>query len=193
VLRKRAHTNLALEPAPLQKEHIMKKNILIILAVLLASSFATLAAVGETSSDALNVNTAIQGQNEILVSTSALSISTWASNSYTERTITSTEVGNSTSVGYVNVKSNNRSGYELAVTATPLTSGAFTIDYALAVGSAGFDTASTTNAGNKITVTSLTGLTVTPYEILVTVDKNDYDNQPSGDYSGDITFNYTAK
>lgn len=171
----------------------MKKNILIILAVLLASSFATLAAVDGTSSDALNVNTAIQGQNEILVSTSALSISTWASNSYTERTITSTEVGNSTSVGYVNVKSNNRSGYELAVTATPLASGSFTIDYALAVGDADYDTASTTNAGNKITVTSLTGLTVTPYEILVTVDSSDYANQPSGDYSGDITFNYTAK
>ncbi len=169
----------------------MRKNSIALLLVLTLSIVAAFAA----TEDDLNVTTHVTGQNEILVHSIALTKTTWAApaNPITYA-ISDTEVGSATKVGYINVKTNNRNGYSLAITADPLASGTFEIDYLVAVGSASYDTASATNAANTITVGSgvITGLTVTAYEVDVTVDATQYADAPSGDYSGNIYFNYTA-
>jgi len=169
----------------------MKKNILAVLMVITLSSFAAFAA---TSGD-LNVSTSVSGQNEIMVHSIALTKETWAAPANPiSATILANEVGSAKQVGYVNVKTNNRKGYALTVTADKLASDTFEIDYLVNMGSASFNTASASNTENTITVANgvITGLTVTPYEVSVTVDQTQYDNSPSGLYEGNIYFNYVA-
>ena len=169
----------------------MKKNILAVLLVITVSTFAAFAATDGT----LNVATQVSGQNEIMVHSIALTKETWAAPANPiSATIADNEVGSAKQVGYVNVKTNNRKGYALTVTADKLASDTFKIDYLVNMGSASFNTALASNTSNTITVANgvITGLTVTPYEVSVTVDQTQYDNSPSGLYEGNIYFNYVA-
>ena len=169
----------------------MKKNILAVLLVITVSTFAAFAATDGT----LNVATQVSGQNEIMVHSIALTKETWAAPANPiSATIADNEVGSAKQVGYVNVKTNNRKGYALTVTADKLASDTFEIDYLVNMGSASFNTALASNTSNTITVANgvITGLTVTPYEVSVTVDQTQYDNSPSGTYEGFIYFNYVA-
>ena len=168
----------------------MKKILTITLyltTITLLSTFAV------DATDELTVNTAILGQNEILLSTTPLAINSWVDGNYTSRAIEANEIGTLTNIGYINVKTNNRAGYDLEVTATPLISDTFRIDYALSAGSASYDTSAATNESNTISVNEITGLIVTPYALSILVDSNDYNSQPAGNYTGTVTFNYTAK
>jgi hypothetical protein len=170
----------------------MKKSILAVLLILTVSTFAAFAV---TDSGTLNVATQVSGQNEIMVHSIALTKETWAAPANPiSATILANEVGSAKQVGYVNVKTNNRKGYALTVTAGKLASDTFEIDYLVNMGSASFNTALASNTSNTITVANgvITGLTVTPYEVSVTVDQTQYDNSPSGTYEGNIYFNYVA-
>lgn len=175
-----------------ERNCIMKKSILAVLLILTVSTFAAFAV---TDSGTLNVATQVSGQNEIMVHSIALTKETWAAPANPiSATILANEVGSAKQVGYVNVKTNNRKGYALTVTAGKLASDTFEIDYLVNMGSASFNTALASNTSNTITVANgvITGLTVTPYEVSVTVDQTQYDNSPSGTYEGNIYFNYVA-
>ena len=171
----------------------MKKSIIAVLLIITVSTFAAFAAV--TDSGTLNVATQVSGQNEIMVHSIALTKETWAAPANPiSATILANEVGSAKQVGYVNVKTNNRKGYSLTVTADKLASDTFEIDYLVNMGSASFNTALASNTANTITVANgvVTGLTVTPYAVSVTVDQTQYNNSHSGTYEGSIYFNYVA-
>ena len=173
-----------------KRDYAMKKIVTIFLYLTTFALFSTFAV---DATDELSVNTAVQGQNEILLSTTPLAINSWTDGNYTSREIESNEIGTLTPIGYINVKTNNRAGYDLVITATPLMSDSFRIDYALNIGPASYDTSAATNTANTISVTDITGLTVTPYALSILVDSSDYNSQPAGNYVGNVTFNYTAK
>lgn len=104
--------------------------------------------------------------------------------------------GNVAFSAYISTLSNNRKGYSVMMSATPLTSTSesftATINYTVSSGGASFFTKTDTNAVEVIEVTNLTELDTESLPISVAVERNEYDSAVAGTYVGTITFEYIA-
>ncbi|MDY0289706.1 MAG: hypothetical protein RBR15_12845 [Sphaerochaeta sp.] len=174
----------------------MKKTFfatLLILIIATTSAFAV--------KDSFDVTTKIEGIG--LMKVSALEIKDSTAQAYAD----AKEFGNlgiSTSgdqsfFAYLTTLSNNRSGFEVTMLATPMTStvGSATsyIDYTVECGLDKITTAgatTTTTAVKIIDVDSLAALTGDSQQIRLSVDKTTFDAAVSGEYVGTVTFNYKA-
>jgi hypothetical protein len=112
------------------KEYKMKK-LLAILMVLVLVSGALFAAAEDTGlSDSMTITTTVIGVQSIKLSTEPLAVNGWTGSDLTTFGFTSTtaEAVPEAQSGYVNLRTNNRLGYYIVVTALPLKSSTVTTE-----------------------------------------------------------------
>lgn len=96
---------------------------------------------------------------------------------------------------YISAISNNRGGYTITMSATPLTSEGTppaTINYIVSVADASYDTKSNTADVVVITTESLSALDVESLPISVRLYRSEYDSAVAGTYTGTVTFHYVS-
>ena len=179
----------------LLKEHNMKKTIIATLLILLIAS-ASIFAVA----DSFNVTTTVGEIGLMKVSKLAIAANTSQafsdSGDFIELVIENS--GEQTFEAYLTTLSNKRSGYEVTMKATPMTSAATPttyIDYTVGCGTGTITTNGASTSTTPVTiidVTSLTELTGSSEAITLSVDETTYEAAVSGSYTGTVTFNYTA-
>ena len=109
--------------------------------------------------------------------------------------------GNVSIGAYISAISNNRGGYTITMSATPLTSAGTppaTINYKVSVlntatsTSVSYDTKSNTTDVEVINVGSLSALDVKSLPISVQLYRSEYDSAVAGTYTGTVTFHYVS-
>ena len=103
--------------------------------------------------------------------------------------------GNVSFSAFVSTLSNNRAGYTIKMSATPLTSEGTppaTINYIVTVEDVPFDTKEDTIAVDVFTVQSLGELNVESLPISVRLYRDEFDSAVAGTYIGSVTFEYVA-
>ncbi|WP_320129010.1 hypothetical protein [uncultured Sphaerochaeta sp.] len=182
----------------------MKKNIIALLTVALFTSLSLFATVTtETLPDAKNLtlNTSIAGINYMALTQDAIGGNTVAAyntviaHPVSDKTITSS--ANTGTIAYLNVLSNRRTGFKVTMTATALagTSGNnYKINYTVTAGSnATFNTANgSSNVNNTVSSSNLTGLTGYSYAVSAQVNAAEYAAALEDNYTGTVTFTYSA-
>ena len=181
--------------ATLLKEHNMKKTIIATLLILLIAS-ASIFAVA----DSFNVTTTVGEIGLMKVSSAEItgntSLAYTNSGDFTELVIENS--GAQTFEAYLTTLSNKRSGYEVTMKATPMTSAATPttyIDYTVGCGTGTITTTGATTPATAVTIidiASLTELTGASKAITLSVDSATFEAAVSGSYTGTVTFNYTA-
>lgn len=174
----------------------MKKTFIATLLILIIATTSAFAV-----QDSFDVTTKIEGIG--LMKVSKLAIVSNTSQAYADSGAFG-DLGISTSgdqsfSAYLTTLSNNRSGFEVTMLATPMTStvGSATsyIDYTVECGLDKITTAGTSTtltAVKIIDVNSLAALTGDSKQIKLSVDKDTFDAAVSGEYLGTVTFNYKA-
>jgi hypothetical protein len=185
----------------------MKKNLIALLIVALVT--VGLFAATNPSNAEFTVKTTIDGINDMRITKTPVALSTFdtANNLFTELSIggaTGAAVDTTTGVvtfnAYISTRSNNRKGYTVKLSATPMTSApsgqtSAEINYTVAVAgdeAGSFDTAEDTTAVEVIVVESLSAVGVESRKISLTVDADEYTTAVEGTYTGIVTFNYIA-
>lgn len=110
-----------------------------------------------------------------------------------------TAPGSQTFSAYLSAMSNNRKGYTVSMSATPMKSSitgladAY-INYTVTVNNKSITTTGSQPASDVdvITVSSLTGLSVQSHKIALSVDSGTFNAAVQGQYSGTVTFTYTS-
>lgn len=196
MLRKKAHETKTCTGAGLLKEHKMKKTFMASLLILIIAS-ASIFAV----QDSFEVTTTIGEIGYMKVSELAIAGNT--SQAYADTglfgDLTISTSGPQTFSAYLTTLSNKRTGYEVTMIATPMTStvGSATsyINYTVGCGTGSITTngaSTTTTAVKVVDVNSLVALTGDSKQITLSVDKPSFDAAVSGTYTGTVTFNYSA-
>jgi hypothetical protein len=182
----------------------MKKNLIALLVIALVS--VGLFAVDPTAG--FDVTASVGATNEIKVTKIAVTTAAafdLATNAFgSSHTVTAG--GPQTGLAaYVSTKSNNRGGYTISMSATSMKSGAqgetpayinYTVSVTAGSEVSSITTTSGTTAASKtdfITVSSLNALTVQSYLIELSVNATEFTNAVEGEYSGNITFTFSAK
>ena len=198
MLRKKALLeNLAQELEKPIKELKMKKNIVALLIVALVASFSLFAVPNAN----LNLSTTITGINYMALTATELTTSTVAAYNTAAQSIvgskTITSSGSTGTIAYLSILSNNRKGFEVAISAAPLASAtdgnSYEINYVVSAGSASYDTSAATNASNKLTGPVIAGLQAYSYAVSVNVNAAEYAAALEDTYTAAVTFTYTAK
>lgn len=183
----------------------MKKNLIALLIV-------ALVAVGlfaDPANSTFEVKTTITGINEMGITKTAMTLSDFdltATNLFSTLTIGGTggsalaTDGAVTFDAYISTRSNNRSGYTVKVSATPMVTAAVgqttpKINYTVAVAgteNGSYSTATGGDAASVITIASLTATDVQSRKISLTVNMTDYAAAVEGSYTGTVTFEYKS-
>lgn len=180
----------------------MRKNLIITLLLILS---AALLAAADPSPATFSVSTKISAVNDMKITSGEVDEDTY---SEPDNTFSGTvsivgsgpnqnmdESGNVNFTAYVSAISNNRVGYTVLMSATPLISEGTPpaiINYTVTVNEVPYDTTGTPAAVAVITVESLDELSVESLPISVVVYRNQFDNAVAGTYTGSVTFEYTA-
>jgi len=177
----------------------MRKNLIITLLLAIAFTFSVAA---DDPSASFNVSTSISAINNMKISNTEVTPTTFgdASTTFsgTVAIIATGEDANMDSSGaidltaYISTLSNNRNGYSITMSATPLSSDGATINYTVTVNNVTFATKSETNPKTILTVESLSELDTESLPISVMVVRSEYDSAVQGTYTGTVTFNYVA-
>ena len=187
----------------------MRKNLIIMLLLTIALTLPITAA--EPPSAAFTVSASISAINDMKVSNDVVTTETFGSTSTsfseTVAIIGSGEGANMDGDGYIDFTayisaiSNNRGGYTIRMSATPLTSAGTppaTINYKVSVlntatsTSVSYDTKSNTTDVEVINVGSLSALDVKSLPISVQLYRSEYDSAVAGTYTGTVTFHYVS-
>ncbi|NLK14071.1 MAG: hypothetical protein GX313_04925 [Spirochaetales bacterium] len=184
----------------------MKKNLVALLLVLAVVSVGLFAEPDITKT--FNLTTSVQGVNKMKITAAEFTGSPGQFDGAEEAvTHVVSTYGNQQSIGSDSLKawlstiSNNRAGYTVKMTATPLKSvveGQTTayIDYTVTVNNKSIATqgSSTTNPAfqNVITVASLAGVARQSHQLTIVVDQTTFEAAVEGEYTGTVTFDYTA-
>jgi len=186
----------------------MKKTIaiLLILVIGMVGVFAAIDAPDPNSVDTkLTLKTSVSSILETKLLTTKLSALTRAafetdtsSTNLNGKDVTVARGDANKSIGFLYVMSNYIPGYTLSLDGKALRSAAdvdeegTTIKYTISAGSATLDLVTPTNDFD-LKISPLSGLTVTEYEVKVTLDSTTYDlAQAADDYTADVTFTFTA-
>lgn len=185
----------------------MKNKILIILltVALVASGFLM---ADPTSS--FDITTTVAGINQMKLTKAAFSGTNLSSAAAFEGNLSEGPAGWSVTAGgpqsglaaHISTLSNNRAGYTVTMSATPMKSTINSVDayinYIVSTVStdgteaSSYNTKTDSTAVDVITVSSLDGLTGTSREISITVNADEFAAAVKGSYTGKITFTYTA-
>ncbi|NBK22602.1 MAG: hypothetical protein EOM68_11300 [Spirochaetia bacterium] len=173
----------------------MKK---ITLAILLILAMATTSIFAVT--DSFSVTTTVAELGLIKVTKTAIGSSTLAAYNalvdYDELTVTA--AGSQTFTAYMTTLSNKRTGYNVKLSATAMTStvGAATsyINYTVTTNGVSVTTngAAVITPATVITVASLTAISGDSKLITLSVDPTTFNAAVSGTYVGNVTFTFTA-
>ncbi len=180
----------------------MRKNLIITLLLILS---ATLLTAADPSPATFSVSTKISAVNDMKITNTQVDEDTY---SEPDNTFSGTVSivgsgpdqnmdanGNVDFTAYVSAISNNRVGYTVLMSATPLISEGeppAIINYTVTVNEVPYDTTGTPAAVSVITVESLDELSVESLPISVRVDRDQFDSAVAGTYTGSVTFEYTA-
>ena len=181
----------------------MRKNLIIKLLLTIALTLPITAA--EPPSAAYIVSASIGALNDKTITSTLVNEETYGNSGNTfggsVTIIGSGEGANMDSSGnvsigaYISAISNNRGGYTITMSATPLTSAGTppaTINYIVSVADASYDTKSNTTAVEVITTGSLSALDVESLPISVQLYLSEYDSAVAGTYTGTVTFHYVS-
>jgi len=188
----------------------MKKNLIAILIVALVSVglFADNTPANPDNAT-FQVQTTITGINEMRITAAEVGLTDFATAGlFSTLTIGGTGEGSSelassgkvTFSAYISTRSNNRTGYTVKVSATPMTTTAVesvtpTINYTVSVAGTEAGSYSTETGGAAASVISVSSLDKTSVEsraISLTVDMTDYAAAITGTYTGTVTFEYKS-
>ncbi len=177
----------------------MRKNLII---TLLLAILVTFSLAADDPSAAFSVTTSISAINEMKIPNAVVTTETFKSSSTTfsgtVAIVGSGEGANMDSSGnvsftaYISTLSNNRGGYSINMSATPLTNDGATINYTVTVNNITFATKSETNPKTILTVEGLSELDTESLPIAVKVVRSEYDSAVQGTYTGSVTFEYVA-
>lgn len=190
-----------------ERKEKMKKNLIAILIIALVS-------VGLFAADptaGFEVKTSVGPTNEIKVTN--IAVDTVAkfdleANAFGASHTVTAGGSQGDLAAYVSTKSNNRGGYTLSMSATAMKSEKTSesdayINYTVSVTNNDQNSTVTSitttssdtavSSTNFITVGSLSALTVQSYKIGLSVNATEFTNAVEGNYSGNITFTFTAK
>jgi hypothetical protein len=178
----------------------MRKNLII---TLLLAILVTFSLAADDPSAAFSVTTSISAINEMKISNAVVTTETFKSSSTTfsgtVAIVGSGEGANMDSSGnvsftaYISTLSNNRGGYSINMSATPLTNDGATINYTVTVNEVPYTTGTPSpSAVPVLTVSSLSELDAKSLPIAVTVVRSEYDSAVQGTYEGSVTFEYVA-
>ena len=177
----------------------MRKNLII---TLLLAILVTFSLAADDPSASFSVAASIGAINEMKITNKPVTTATFGDddNSFsgTVAIVGSGEganmnsSGNVTFAAYISTLSNNRSGYSVNMSATPLTSDGATINYTVTVNNVPYATKTNTTALTVLEVGSLSALDAKSLPIAVTVARSEYDSAVQGTYEGSVTFEYKA-
>lgn len=178
----------------------MKRFLLILSILLVVTLGVCVAAPGPSSFD---VTTTVSGINKMKIT--AAEFTGTAPGQFDlatayEGPLAITTHGVQSFSAWLSTMSNNRAGYTVTMTATAMTSEIAEqadsyINYEVTVNSQSITTTNTSSNPASvavITVASLTGLAKQSHQIALTVDQTSFDAAVEGEYSGTVTFTYTA-
>ncbi len=177
----------------------MRKNLII---TLLLAILVTFSLAANDPSASFSVSASIGAINEMKISNAVVTTESFKSSTTTfsgpVAIVGSGEganmdsSGNVTFAAYISTLSNNRSGYSVSMSATPLTSDGATINYTVTVNNVPYATKTNTTAVPVLTVSSLSALDAKSLPIAVRVVRSEYDSAVQGTYEGTVTFEYIA-
>lgn len=181
----------------------MRKNLIIMLLLTIALTLPITAA--EPPSAAFTVSASISAINDMKITNKKVTVETFGDSNNTfggsVAIVGSGEgqnmdqYGNVSFTAYISAISNNRGGYTVTMSATPLTSAGTppaTINYIVSVADASYDTTNTPGAVDVINVESLSALDVESLPISVQLYRSEYDSAVAGTYTGTVTFHYVS-
>ena len=178
----------------------MRKNLII---TLLLAILVTFSLAADDPSAAFNVTTSISAINDMKITNDEVDTTTYNNPNYafsgTVAIVGNGEGANMDSSGnvsltaYISTLSNNRGGYSINMSATPLTNDGATINYTVTVNGVSYTTGTPSpSAVPVLSVSSLSALDAKSHPIAVRVVRSEYDSAVQGTYEGTVTFNYVA-
>lgn len=186
----------------------MKKNLVALLLVLAVVSVGVFAAPTNPDPVYFDVTASVTGRNLMKFTSVDVSNSISAfnnsDNAWTETTVGASDYTSGLKkVAFISIASNHRKGVIVSMVANAMKSiladadDAY-INYEIALGNGG---ASSTSGASPVenddvfgtASSTFTGMTVMSKEIKISVSADDLANAVEGEYSGRITFTYTAK
>jgi hypothetical protein len=182
----------------------MRKNPIILL--LLTIAFILPITAADPPSAAFNVSASISAINDMKITNSEVDEDTFGNSGNTfsgSVAIVGSGPGQNMDndgyvdfTAYISALSNNRGGYTIQMSATPLSStiGSYTatINYTVSVDGVSYNTKNSTNPVDVITVESLSELSVESLPISVMVHRSEFDSAVQGTYTGTVTFEYVS-
>ena len=194
----KAHETKSCTGTTLLKEHKMKKTIIAILAILIIASVSIFAV-----DDSFTVTTNVAEIGLMKVSSAAIvaNTNTGYTNAGEFLTLPITTSGTQDFSAYLTVLANKRSGYEVTMAATAMTStvGSATsyINYTVSLVSDPLkkivtNGATATGSVTVMDVNSLTALTGASEKLALSVDSTTFEAAVSGSYTGTVTFTFSA-
>jgi hypothetical protein len=183
----------------------MKKNLIVLLVIALVSVglFAADPPAAPTATDSFTVQTNVLGVNEMQVTEGDIgTATTWTGATTYQGYGISNEnpiLAPTAPIAYLSVISNRRAGYTISLTVAAMKSTVGSVDSYINYDIKLNNTTVSTNNGTAVTkdeiivVQSLTGLTGISYPINLTVNATQFAAAVEGDYTGTVTFNYTAR
>ncbi len=179
----------------------MKKNIAVVLMIMVVSMIGLFATVAGDTTATFDVSTSVTGLNYLAITNGEFTGTTLADwNTYnTANAATGATLASATAadVAYLNVLNNNRSGVSVYMQASEMstTNTSYVLDYTTTVNGVAFDTSSDSGFVEIVTAAqsaATSGLFMESYAINVDIDDTTYDNAPEDTYTGTITFNFTG-
>lgn len=185
----------------------MKKNLIVLLVIALVS--VGLFAATNPSDAEFIVTTSVGGINDMKVTNAAVTLTSFdnTGNGFSALTIggtsgssVDTTTGAVTFSAYISTRSNNRNGYTVTLSATPMESApedqtASEINYTVSVAgteNGSYNTKTGGDAASVITITALSAIDVQSRQISLSVNPDEYNSAVEGSYTGTVTFNYVA-
>jgi hypothetical protein len=172
----------------------MKKSIIVSLLVAILASVSAFASVADETSATLDLSTTIDGINEMKLTTSEVTTSGFydaESNGDTETVSLDTD---GSTLAYLSVLTNNRTGFTVGIGASALASDTegneYVINYTLSCGDASIDTSTESEA--SVSEDSVDKLSAFSYAVSVDLDDDEYNAALEDEYTATVTFSYTA-
>ena len=185
-----------MRPKRTDKESIMKNLITALLLVALVTSVSLFAATDAS----LDPHATIEGINFMKLTESEFAPSVASRSAYDSATANATtetvdDAEDTGTIAWLSILSNNRTGFTVGISATPLkspnTANTYKIDYKISCGSAYVFTNGAPSAPS-ITVSTITGLSAFSYAVSADLDDAQFAAALEDTYTGTVTFTYTA-
>ncbi len=176
----------------------MKKNLIALLVIALVS----VGLFADPTTSTFNVETSVKGINEMKLTTTKFTGTTKSAldglTAYTGP-LSVTTYGDQNFTAYISTLSNSRVGYTVTMSATAMADDAASIHYTVTANGESVDTSNAQNGPGsdaKVIIDTLTsgmtGVASQSHLITLTVDQTSFEAAVEGEYSGTVTFTWSA-